>query len=219
MDSVITNSPTHPLSFFGEPKLKEAVRTRVAEHRRQDEIAQGRYWSMAFNKERGVHHTGCLIGCSLHSARHSDFRFLLGLPVWLAFVSELIFERMSLEDALDFPLALYDAIPVGADLTPAEEALWCWLRSRYVRITDPALSAAWARSREEDPYRATKGALAVVLYMNRDTEFVQNLAREAGAALIEALKACKPVETAQPALPSDPYFTSYYSEVLAEVAK
>jgi hypothetical protein len=91
-------------TFFGETSLKAAVRHRVAEHQRLDQIAQGTYW----NNQRG-----CFIGCSLHSNKHSDFERLLGLPEWFAHLGESIFEGLRRDLAVDFPLAVYDATPVG----------------------------------------------------------------------------------------------------------
>jgi len=91
-------------TFFGETSLKAAVRHRVAEHQRLDQIAQGTYW----NNQRG-----CFIGCSLHSNKRSDFERLLGLPEWFAHLGESIFEGLRRDLAVDFPLAVYDATPVG----------------------------------------------------------------------------------------------------------
>jgi len=91
-------------TFFGEPQLKAAVRHRVAEHQRLDQIAQRFYWADG---------SGCFIGCSLHSGKHSDFERLLGLPRWFAHLGEFIFEGLCPDRAVDFPLAVYDALPVG----------------------------------------------------------------------------------------------------------
>lgn len=95
------------LSFFGEPALKSAVRRRVAEHQRLDQIVQGTYW------ESG---RGCFIGCSLHSSEHDAFPRLLGLPEWYAHLGEAIFEGLSGGEHSTFALEVYDATPVGANL-------------------------------------------------------------------------------------------------------
>jgi len=91
-------------TFFGEPQLKAAVRHRVAEHQRLDQIAQRFYWADG---------SGCFIGCSLHSNKHADAERLLGLPEWFMHLGEDIFEGLPQPDAVRMPLAIYDAVPVG----------------------------------------------------------------------------------------------------------
>jgi len=91
-------------TFFGEPQLKAAVRHRVAEHQRLDQVIQRTYWT----GERG-----CFIGCALHSDRYADAERLLGLPEWFMRLGENIFEALPRHEAVLMPLAIYDAMPVG----------------------------------------------------------------------------------------------------------
>jgi len=106
------------LSFHCEPDLKHAVLERLKKHQLLDEIVQGTYW------ENGK---GCLIGCALHSAHHSAFETHLGLPEWLAHLTESIFEGLPKKEAIKFPVQCIEAIPVGADLSLVWHQFAAWL--------------------------------------------------------------------------------------------
>ena len=95
------------ISFFGEQCLKDAVIARIKEHQRLDQIIHGIYWDGA---------RGCKIGCVLHSNDHMAYETLLGLPVFLAFMGEHIFESLPLHEAKAWPLRCMEAVPVGVDL-------------------------------------------------------------------------------------------------------
>ena len=108
------------LSFFGEPCLKKAVIARVKEHQRLDQIIQGTYWDGT---------RGCAIGCVLHSGDHMAYETQLGLPVFLAYMDEHIFERLPLEEAKGWPLRFIEAVPVGVDLELVFPRFMHWLLS------------------------------------------------------------------------------------------
>jgi hypothetical protein len=108
------------LSFFGEPCLKQAVVARVKEHQRLDQIIQRTYWDGT---------RGCAIGCVLHSGDHMAYETQLGLPVFLAYMDEHIFERLPLEEAKGWPLRFIEAVPVGVDLELVFPRFMHWLLS------------------------------------------------------------------------------------------
>ena len=108
------------LSFFGEPCLKQAVVARVKEHQLLDQIIQGTYWDGT---------RGCAIGCVLHSGDHMAYETQLGLPVFLAYMDEHIFERLPLEEAKGWPLRFIEAVPVGVDLELVFPRFMHWLLS------------------------------------------------------------------------------------------
>ena len=110
------------LSFFGEQALKDAVVERIKEHQRLDQIVQGIYWDGA---------KGCGIGCVLHSDEHMAFERQLGLPVFLAYMDEHIFESLPKEDAKYWPLRFIEAVPVGVDLELVFPRFMHWV------LTDP----------------------------------------------------------------------------------
>ena len=107
-------------SFFGEQDLRDAVVQRVAEHERLDQIIQGTYWDGS---------KGCGIGCVLHSDEHMAFERQLGLPVFLAYLDEHIFESLPSEEATRWPLRFVQVIPVGVDLDVIYPKFMHWLLS------------------------------------------------------------------------------------------
>src|SRR6185295_6764033 len=108
------------ISFFGETCLKDAVVARVKEHQRLDQIIQGTYWDGA---------KGCAIGCVLHSSDHTAYETQLGLPVFLAYMDEHIFESLPPKDAVLWPLRFIEAVPVGVDLELVFPRFMHWLLS------------------------------------------------------------------------------------------
>ena len=141
------------MSFFGSQCLRDAVVERVREHQRLDQIAQQVYWDGS---------KGCAIGCVLHSGDHLAFEQQLGLPVFLAYMDEHIFEKLPLEEAKGWPLRFIEAVPVGVDLELVSPRFMHWLLSdpdgvrqyadaRTVPIMD-TLVAMYARRIEGIPF-------------------------------------------------------------------
>ena len=141
------------MSFFGSQCLRDAVVERVREHQRLDQIAQQVYWDGS---------KGCAIGCVLHSGNHLAFEQQLGLPVFLAYMDEHIFEKLPLEEAKGWPLRFIEAVPVGVDLELVSPRFMHWLLSdpdgvrqyadaRTVPIMD-TLVAMYARRIEGIPF-------------------------------------------------------------------
>ena len=108
------------ISFFGNQCLRDAVVERVREHQRLDQIAQQIYWNGS---------KGCAIGCVLHSGEHMAFETQLGLPVFLAYMDEHIFESLPLAEAKAWPLRFIEAVPVGVDLELVFPRFMKWLLS------------------------------------------------------------------------------------------
>ena len=115
------------ISFFGEQCLKEAVVERVREHQRLDQIIQKIYWAQQAD---GIYR-GCAIGCVLHSGNHMDYERQLGLPVFLAYIDEHIFESLPARESTAWPLRFIEAVPVGVDLEMVHPRFMHWL------MTDP----------------------------------------------------------------------------------
>ena len=144
------------MSFFGEQTLKDAVVARVKAHQELDQIVQGTYWDGT---------RGCSIGCALHSSNHMAFETQLGLPVFLAYMNEHIFERLPLAEAKQWPLRLIEAVPVGVDLELVFPRFMHWLLSdphgmrqyadaQTVPIID-AIAAMYARRIDGTPFDIT----------------------------------------------------------------
>jgi hypothetical protein len=59
---------------------------------------------------------GCAVGCTLDSYDHSRYPIELGIPLWIAFLEDRLFENMSEEKSKTFPLLFLKSIPTGVDL-------------------------------------------------------------------------------------------------------
>ena len=105
------------LAFHNDPKIKEKYIARVKAHAEADEIIKGRYW------EDGK---GRAVGCTIEGEDHNRYEKELGIPAILAHLEDRLFEDMSNEDAMKFPLQFLEAIPVGADLSQVFTKLVIW---------------------------------------------------------------------------------------------
>jgi hypothetical protein len=95
------------LSFHSDEKIKEKYLNRIKYHREMDNIIQGTGW------ENGK---GCAIGCTLENYDHSKYPIELGIPVWLAKLEDVIFEKLSNEKAKIWTETFLNSIPIGVDL-------------------------------------------------------------------------------------------------------
>jgi hypothetical protein len=103
---------------------KQAFRTEMLAHQEADAFLQGIYGII---NGVGDVFRGCTIGCGIESINRltgetfahgssDDLAEALGWPVWLADLSEAIFEGLSYEDAIHWSLRLVDAIPENVDV-------------------------------------------------------------------------------------------------------
>lgn len=97
-------------AFHNDPKIKQKYVDRVLEHMRLDHLVKGVGW------ESNGEVKGCAIGCTLEKYEHKAYEYELGIPIWLAYLEDKLFEGMSWQDAKDWPYKFLDAINVGADL-------------------------------------------------------------------------------------------------------
>ena len=104
-------------TFHGKQSVKDKYIERVKAHAKADEIVQGSYW------ENGK---GCAVGCTIHGSDHKKYETELGIPEEIAYLEDTIFERLSNEEAKDFPLRFLEAIPVGVDLSHVIPELVIW---------------------------------------------------------------------------------------------
>jgi hypothetical protein len=98
------------VAFHGDENIKLKYLARVRAHRLADEITKTVYW------ENGK---GCAVGCTLHSNNHMSYESELGIPGQLAYLQDVLFEHLPMDQARTFPERFLEAIPVGADLYPA----------------------------------------------------------------------------------------------------
>ncbi len=95
-------------AFHGDAAIKAEYLARVERHRLADAIVQGVYWQ---------HGRGCAVGCTIEGSDHARFETELGIPRMVACLEDTIFEGLTAAEARDFPAAVLQAIPVGADLS------------------------------------------------------------------------------------------------------
>jgi hypothetical protein len=122
------------VSYLGKADLKAALLVEIGKHEQADQVAKGTYGEM-----NGQWH-GCAIGCSLRSlnilqqqpdvnlrtGEHERFPPELGLPLWLAFAEDHIFENLPDDLATTWPRRFAEAIPLGVDLTDLVAPLMLW---------------------------------------------------------------------------------------------
>lgn len=107
-------------AFFNEPKLKQAVMSRLREDRRLDRLAQGVY----FKDGKGCH-LGCLTRCNKNS--HQATERMFNIPIRIAYWLEVVFEGLPKDKCEWWVIEGTNAIPVGADLSKAHHELFYWL--------------------------------------------------------------------------------------------
>lgn len=91
-------------AFHNDPAIKAKYLARVEAHRLADNLIRGTGW------ENGK---GCAVGCTLEACDHARYPIELGIPEWLAFVEDRLFEGMRKDKAMGWPAAFLSAIPVG----------------------------------------------------------------------------------------------------------
>jgi len=102
-------------------KTTKAKWLKIArDHQKHDRFVQGE-WIKSGRKKAGMHR-GCFFGCMMQTSNSvlSEASEQMNLPPWIIHVSEKIFEGLSKEEAVLFPLKLLKAIPVDMDT----EKMW-----------------------------------------------------------------------------------------------
>lgn len=121
------------VAYHGDPAVKAALLDRIADHEHHDAIAQQTYGSPREGGEVTVWER-CAVGCSVHdlastpqrddgSELHALYPRLLGIPIWLAYLEDRIFEGLEWPDAKDWPRRFAEAIPVGGSFEGLEDRL------------------------------------------------------------------------------------------------
>lgn len=123
-----TNDPINGvqmLSFHNDPAIKEKYLARVRKHRELDNIIQGTGW------ENGK---GCAVGCTLENYDHFQYPIELGLPEWLAYLEDRIFENLKKDKARKWPEKFLNAIPIGVDTEIVKHKIAIKRLDRLIKI-------------------------------------------------------------------------------------
>ena len=114
------------ISFFGDPSIKEKYLKQLKLHYKNDEIIQGQYWGDG---------KGCAVGCLIHSSYHAYFEKMFGLPEWLAYIVDRIFESLKDKKAKRFAVLWFDAVPVGVNLEIMKHKFFIFLLQKICKNT------------------------------------------------------------------------------------
>jgi len=136
----VSTTRAEHLTYYGDPDLKARLVANMREHRAADRLMKGLYFGSAYGGE-GMEFRGCAVGCtvaefvaaergiSLLEVRadkglnpHKEWARITGLPLWLAYADDRLFESLPGEESLDWPVRLLEAVPVGVDLGPVHAA-------------------------------------------------------------------------------------------------
>lgn len=115
-------------AFHGDDAVKQKYLARLKAHHAADEIIQGTGYI-------GTH--GCAVGCTLNAYDHAAYENELGLPIWLAYLEDQIFEGLPSIEAQQFAVDFLEAVPVGANV---EYVRWKLAIYRHTQDRDRLLS-------------------------------------------------------------------------------
>lgn len=101
-------------AFLNQSKVKSLYLKRIQKHRKLDHLEQGIYF------ESNGETKGCAVGCTLNydnskQDAHKRYESELGIPEWLAYLEDKIFEGLTVEDSKAWPEDFLKAIPIGFD--------------------------------------------------------------------------------------------------------
>ena len=138
------------IAFHGDATLKEAILAEIALHRQADQIIKGTY-----GRERDGKWKGCAVGCSIHSLNlsrglsfetddHAAYEEGFGIPRQMAYLEDLIFERLPDGKHVEWPERFMNAIQPGANLEMVAPRFVHWLLVDALKLVKPE----WADVRE-----------------------------------------------------------------------
>jgi hypothetical protein len=120
-------------AFHGDKAIKERYLDRIKSHREADELIKGKYW------ENGK---GCAVGCTIHGSSHSAYEIELGIPIQLARLEDVHFERLSNDDSQAWPELFLSSIRVGADLSMVWPKYAAWMLDGLPKQSNPKIKTA-----------------------------------------------------------------------------
>jgi hypothetical protein len=103
------------LTYHEDQAVKDEALAQLRAHREADEIVQSfGYWKRANGGFKG-----CAVGCLTHDSNggHGQYPVRWGIPEWLAYLEDRIFEALPAEEAKLWPERFMEAIPIGVEIT------------------------------------------------------------------------------------------------------
>lgn len=117
---------------------KTAFVKEIKLHQKLDHFIQGAY---KFSNK------GCAVGCSimsinklkkikLYPSDHKQYETYLGIPGWLAYLEDYIFENLPLEVAKKWPLKFSSAIKTGSNLDNIKVPFLVFILNESIKIKE-----------------------------------------------------------------------------------
>ena len=103
-------------AYHGSQYLKDKVIEELKAHYDADNFVKGTYW------ENGK---GCAVGCLLKSSNHIEYEGEFGIPVHLARLEDLFFEKLPNDLSKEWPIRFMSSFDVGKDYS---QVVWDFLR-------------------------------------------------------------------------------------------
>ncbi len=159
-------------SFHGDPGVKIKYVERVKAHAAADQLIRGAGW------ENGK---GCAVGCTLEAYDHSRYPIELGIPEWVAFLEDTVFEGSSKKFAMTWPVRLLEAVPVGMT-----EAQWESVR-HAIAIKRLLKLSATQKAAIGDKWGVVAAIEQTIAYHRNPTESARLAARSAAFSAAESV--------------------------------
>ena len=110
-------------AFGGDAARKKEYLNRVRSLREAGRLLRGR--GSAIKGE-------CAVSCTVGVYDHERYQAELGVPLALVYLKELLFERLPVDRAMEWPERFLSAIEPGADLSFVPNRFVRWLLADYV---------------------------------------------------------------------------------------
>ena len=110
-------------TFFGtwNNQNKDYWVSTMQEHQDSDRLIAGEW----FREDSETEFKGCFFGCAMQTDESPLEKAIeaMGLPDWLIYLSEKIYEGLPQDERILFPVRLLESIPVGKNLEPIKHKL------------------------------------------------------------------------------------------------
>ena len=205
-------------AWDNDPKLKARFVKEAVNHQKADRFIQGA-WLQGKETEKQRVFKGCWLGCMTQTEENTIevASEIMHLPLWLLSVGEKIFEGLTKEESLKFPVQIMKAIPEGMD---SEKAYKEW---HYRLLMDPKNGQITFTEKGSEQYNAIKQC-AELFKMEEISESAARSAESAAwSAASAAVSAAESAESAESAAESaESARSAYYSwmkQLLIDIVK
>lgn len=130
-------------AYLSDPQLKTRFLTEIRKHQEADQIVKSTDAREENGKWRGgavacsIRSLNILFGTNHDTNDHLVYEKALGVPEWLAWLEDTIFEELPDDQSVEWPLRFAQAVPVGADLEPVKWHFCAPLMSRNIERVLP----------------------------------------------------------------------------------